>query len=816
MINIPNNYFEEIKNIKTEDYFKNNQFAIDVFKQKYTLDEKESICIAYSFKRVCDSIASKEKTEELKNYWSNRWLYEIWNDWWKPAGSIIQGAGNSRKISLSNCTTIDIKNDSIESIFETGYKIAKSAAFRQGLGVDISILRPKKAKIHNSAKESVDGSIGWMKWFDNIGSHVGQRGRIPAMLFSLSIKHPDIIDFIYAKSNLHAIQNANISSQVTDDFMKAYENDEDWQLFYEVNDTKETISNVVKAKWLLKILAEEANRYAEPGLQFIDTCKRESVTDILGFPIKSTNACSEKFMYPDSTCVLASINVGKFKIKNYEKELELISQSITRFLDNVVEYEITENKVPYENQKFVIQNLREIGCGITNLHGWLLKQNLSYDSDEAINKSEKFIKLYSYCCWKNSIELGKEKGNCLAFDKLDDKRDLSKSKFIERLINEFNDLKFDYLRNSQVMSIAPTGTLSLMFSEPIISTGIEPCVGYYYWKRAKTSGRWTWYFVVPQFVRKFLESKNVSLPFDGESIEDNSGEIGEKCQKIIDKQFDPNLFKPAHKIDPFKKIDLMSKFSKWIDSSISVTYNVPENFTSNLVEKLYYDAWKKGIKSISIYRDKSREAIIEFESPRLVSKRFKNENLPKQIETHNAPDRPQLLLCNIHNVKAQNKKYIVIIGFLDNKPYEIFAGAQDEIEIPAKLKFGIVERVGSRKYNLYASEEKINELDLEKNENIFKVKNIIKQFNNDMYADVTRLVSTCLRYGIPSDSIIEQLDKTESDITSFGKAISRVLKNYMSNNGIVDLCQSCKNQSLIRDGACMKCITNNCGYSKCE
>ena len=527
MFNIPENYFKEIAVITYDDYFKNNPFSADIFRRKYAISDEEKIHPARVYKRVVDAIASKEVTEKLQKYWSNRWLWEIWNDWWVPAGSIMEGAGNTAKISLSNCTTIEIKDDTLESIFETGQKIAKAAAYRQGLGVDISKLRPKNAKINNSAKYSHDGSIGWMKWFDNIGSHVGQRGRIPAMLFSINVSHPDVLDFITAKSNLHAIQNANISIQITDDFMHAVENNIEWELNFYIKDNNEKISSKILAQDLLQKLAEEANTFAEPGVQFIDTCKRESVTDVLGYPIKSTNACSEKFMYPDSTCVLAPINVGKFSTKKYKQELELICPSITRFLDNVVSYELSENKVPYKNQATIITKLREIGVGITNLHKWLFDQNLAYDSNDGIEKTEDFLKTMSFYCWKTSIDLGKEKGNCQAFDELKNKADIYNSDFIKRISTEFSDLVFDSLRCSQVLSIAPTGSASLQFSDPVISYGIEPSIGLYYWKRERTAGKWNWYFVVPNFVRQYLKLHSISLPFEGESILDNSGEIGE-------------------------------------------------------------------------------------------------------------------------------------------------------------------------------------------------------------------------------------------------------------------------------------------------
>jgi len=234
--------YEDVKNISTEQYFNNNQFSIDAFNKKYALFKDETYVKA--LKRVCDFIASVESTPELQKYWSERWFDEIYNDWWHPAGSIMQGAGSGRKISLANCTTISMGTldkkqewDNLESIFKNGsYTVAKSAAYRQGLGVDFSRLRPKGSTILNSANEST-GAIHWMKFIDSIGYFVGQKGRIPAMLFSLNIKHPDIEEFITVKSDYTKIQNANISVQIVNSFYDRIDENEN-KIVIELKDGK--------------------------------------------------------------------------------------------------------------------------------------------------------------------------------------------------------------------------------------------------------------------------------------------------------------------------------------------------------------------------------------------------------------------------------------------------------------------------------------------------------------------------------------------------------------------------------------------------
>ena len=235
--------YEDVKKQTTEDYFNGNQFSIDAFNKKYSAIDGETYVQAV--KRVVDYIASVEKTEELRRYWSERWFDEIYNDWWHPAGSIMQGAGTYRKISLANCTTISLgalreeeEWDSLESIIKnTAYTVAKCAAYRQGLGVDFSRLRPNGTKVLNSANKST-GAVHWMKHIDGIGYSVGQKGRIPAMLFSLSINHPDVEEFITVKSDYTKIQNANISVQLTEKFYKSVEDDKDWELSFEVPSIK--------------------------------------------------------------------------------------------------------------------------------------------------------------------------------------------------------------------------------------------------------------------------------------------------------------------------------------------------------------------------------------------------------------------------------------------------------------------------------------------------------------------------------------------------------------------------------------------------
>ena len=495
--------FEDVLNITTKEYFNNNQFSIDAFEKKYAQvinGKKENY--SQALKRVCDYIASAEKTEDEQKYWAERWFDEIYNDWWSPAGSIMQGANSNRGVSLSNCTTISLGNinknvewDSLEGIIKnTAYTVAKTAAHRQGLGVDFSAIRPKQFVVNNSSNES-QGALHWMKLIDSIGNYIGQKGRIPAMLFSLSVNHPDIEDFIKVKSDYTSIQNANISVQTNDAFYKAVEDDADWELTFTVpgvqkgqkvyidvhssdmstlqdeqgyyyiakRDRKEEkISKTVKARELLQGIAKNMATYAEPGIQQMDMARKWSNSDYVYNPydmydsrIQSSNACSEQYLSRDSLCVLASINAAKFDAdpEVYKPELKKIGFSVNRFLDNVNEMELRGQTYATPHQKLAIEKLRRTGAGITNIAGWLFKQNIEYGSALANSAMFEFNKVYNYHLYESSIELGKEKGSFGLFVR----EKYEQSPFIQEMMNL--GLKFEAMRNVTCSSIAPNGCI---------------------------------------------------------------------------------------------------------------------------------------------------------------------------------------------------------------------------------------------------------------------------------------------------------------------------------------------------------------------
>lgn len=868
--------YEDVKDQSTKDYFNGNQFSIDAFNKKYRLNKNETYVQA--LKRVCDFVASVEKTPKLQKYWSERWFDEIYNDWFKPAGSIMQSAGSEKNISLGNCVTIslgandlDKEWDSLEGIIRnTAYTVAKSAAYRQGLGVDFSSLRPAGMKVNNSSNIST-GSTHWMQFIDNIGYYVGQNGRIPAMLFSLSCSHPDIEDFIKIKSDLHKIQNANISVQCTNKFYEAAIKDEDWELVFEIPEIKagqkvyidvnsrdescqqdkkgwyyiakkdrkyERISKKVKAKELLELIAKKMCVSAEPGIQNIDIMHKYSNSDYVldedsGYNsvIISTNACSEQALSRDSLCILASINMGKFstQYQDFIQELEVIAESINRFLDNVNECEIRYNTFAIPNQKLAIEKLRRTGAGFTNMGAWLLKSGYEYGTDQCNNSVSLFMRAYNFFLYKSSIALGKEKGNFGLFDK----EKFEESPFIKRMIEDFG-LNFDSMRNVTCSSIAPTGTLSLTFRDMVMSYGIEPAFGLYYWKRTRMSGQYEYYFCVPHIVREIFDKAGYKIPIESDTIKDTwNGDTGKKIAKFIEENKDKVgiKFKPQTEINPLDKLDLMSGVMKWVDSSISTTFALPENSDWKDVYNFILEAYKKEIKSISAFPDKKMYGIVSSIPFKELATKLINEgiNIHKQnfsedeskqlehiakynlegehITVSKAPKRPKELKCDLHHVKISKKldkirtfDYVVFVGLLNNnEPYEVFVMENGTLD--KRYKTGKIVKKTRGKYNVELEDLSIEDItkDVTDSEDV-----------------LTRMVSTSLRHGVEIQFLVQQLEKSKGDLYNFSRVIARVLKKYIKDGIIVtgEKCDECGSQEIKRQDGCKVCQI--CGYSKCE
>lgn len=863
--------FGDVKNMSTEEYFNGNKFSIDAFNAKYA-QKKDGKIETYveSLKRVCDYVASCEETEESRAYWSARWFDEIFSDYWHPAGSIMQGADSGKNVSMANCTTIslgvrDDENewDSLESIIKnTAYTVAKTAAYRQGLGVDFSRVRPKGLNVLNSSNIS-SGAIHWMKFIDSIGNYIGQAGRRPAMLFSINVNHPDVEEFIQVKSDYTKIQNANISVQITNDFMEAVKNNGEWELKFEIKghskgdkiyidkhsidsdcvqekdngrwyyiakkDRKEeTISRKVNAKGLLELLAKNMTANAEPGIQFIDMAKYWSNSDYVydenseyDTRILSTNACSEQYLSRESLCVLASVNCGAFSTENYEDSLKKIAYSVNRFLDNVNEMEYRDDTYATPHQKIAIKQLRRTGAGITNIAGWLFKANLEYGSKEANEAIEKFNERYNYFLYESSINLGHEKGSFGAFSK----EKYTQSPFIKMLENK--GLVFDAMRNVTCSSVAPTGTLTLMFRDFVMSYGVEPAFGIYFWKRTRISGNYEYYFCVPSVVREYYKEKGFEIPMESDTIIDTwDGSKGKVIAEFIDKHKEQLAikFKNSTEVPVLDKLDLMSKLMKDVDSSISVTYTLPENADWKDSYDLIVNAYDKGVKSIAAFPDKKMYGIVSFIPFKELAFKLKDEGVsffPGNFTTEefnelniqtptndqkvagNAEKRQKTLEADLYVVTSKGKKYIMVLGVQNNRLYEMFGGLlKDQSLFKFAHKKGKITKVKQGHYSLEIGDD-------------IAIGDFGDYFTPTEQI-LFRMISTSLRHGIPIKFIVEQLSKGSEDMSALSSTAARVLKKYIKDGEKVSggKCPSCGAELIYHDG-CASCAAT-CGYSRCN
>lgn len=804
--------YEDVRDVTSEEYFKGSQLAISAFNNKYIVSELNEKTPADVFWRVATYAASVEDGSQ-RDYWARKWFHEMYSGMWMAAGSILQGSANPRKISLVNCTNLVVEKDTLESIFDTAYQIAKVAAYRQGFGV-LYNLRPKGTRINNSSNESL-GNTHWMKYHNGIGDYVGQKGRIPAMLFAIKDSNPDLIDFIVIKSDQKTISNANISVHWSDAFMKCLEEDGEWEMKYVVEDTKEVITRKERASYIFGLFVENNHAWAEPGAQFIDIAKKYSNSNYLHdarWHIKGSNACSEQFLEflknkSAGVCFLSSTNF-MYLYRTFGSDLKkaghflryYIAPSINRFIDNLITKEIEDKRYPIKEQYESLLNLRRMGVGITNLDGYLIYNGIGYDTDDGIETIFQLTDQLNAGLYESSIKLGRERGSFLAFNR----EEYIQSPFVKQMMDR-HGLTFETMRNVCLSSVAPTGSLSLMFND-IVSYGIEPNMGLYYWKRHRTGGKWQWVFCVPSFVREILKQKGIDIGMVSDSInDDDNGTTGERIAAIIDDHFPKDKFKPAHKIDPFKKVELMSKLTKYcIDSSISVTYNLPEDTSKETIKQLYLSAWKNEVKSISIYRDKSRVGVVEFESPRIAGKRYAEEEKKEQGFTK----RPDDLSSDVYHITVKGEKWIAFVGLSEidsTKPYEIFAGKEDELSLPRKYKTGILRKNGGGKYYFISGDD----------EDQIKV-SVTDSFKNDEHSALTRQISLNMRNGTPLVHIIDQLHKSSGTVVDFSKVLMRVLKNYMTESDAIGVlkCKDCGSTNLVFQEKCPVCL--DCGSSKCS
>ena len=810
------------------EYFKGDELAASVFATKYALQDDDGNFLEttpdHMHKRLAKEFARIEKKYE--NPMSEETIYNLLKGfkYIVPQGSPMSGIGNPYQIqSLSNCFVVDSPQDSYGGILKADQEQVQIMKRRGGVGFDISTIRPKGLRTSNAAK-TTDGIGVFMERFSNSCREVAQGGRRGALMLTISIHHPDIETFINIKRDLTKVTGANISIRLTDEFMNAVENNEDYELRFPVDVSNDDVivSQKTSASNIWDQIIESAHGAAEPGLLFWDNVLNYTPAQIYkdkGFHTISTNPCSEITLSAYDSCRLLLLNLTSFVKNRFEKTATFdyqhfgeCVQKAQRLMDDLVDLEIEcvdnivkkiaqdpESKDTKRVELELWQKIRKAaldgrrtGLGITGLGDTLAMLGLKYGSPNSVCATEDIYRTLAVSAYKSSCFLAKERGS---FPVYSYEAEVGHP-FIERIFKsdpEVRELHQRYgRRNIALTTTTPCGSISTLTQT---TSGIEPA-----------------------FMLKYTRRKKINLS-DPEAQVDFVDDMGDKWQEfdvyhhgfeswmkttggseISDSPYENST---ANEIDWETAIDVQAAAQKWVCHAISKTINLPASVSIDEVKKVYWKGWKSGLKGVTVYRDGCRTGVL-VASPT-------EETRDSAFKAHSAPKRDDSLKCTIHHATIKGEAWTILVGLFDGKPYEVMGGLQKYIEIPKKYKHGKIIK------HSYKTKNARYDLSIGKNGDEILIKDIVSVFDNPNHAGFTRTISLALRHGAPIHYIVEQLQKdTEMDMFSFSKVIARVLKNYIKDGTSPgqSSCENCKAEgSLVYQEGCVMCTS--CGHGKC-
>ncbi len=834
---------EEIKKAAA-DYFKGDMLAADVWMNKYALKDSDGNIFELTpddmHHRIASEIARIEK--RYPNPMSEQELFDVLKDfkYIVPQGSPMAGIGNNFQISsLSNCFVIGTggSSDSYGAIMKIDQEQVQLMKRRGGVGHDLSHIRPAGSPVKNCALTST-GVVPFMERYSNSTKEVAQDGRRGALMMSISINHPDSEDFIDSKMEQGRITNANVSVRISDEFMNAVKEGKPFVQKYPVDSDTPKFTKEIDAKRLWDKIIHNAWQSAEPGVLFWDTITRESIPDCyadLGFKTLSTNPCGEIPLCAYDSCRLLAINLYSYVENPFTPKArfnaELFAKHVAiaqRMMDDIIDLEIEKIDAILEKvysdpesdevkkcevdlwlniRKKALQG-RRTGIGITAEGDMLAALGKRYASDEAIEFSASVQKLLAFEAYRSSVNLAKERG---AFEIYDAKRE-ENNPFIKRLreMDEsfYQDMVKYGRRNIAMLTIAPTGTVSICTQT---TSGIEPVFMVSYKRRRKvnpndknakvsfTDNEGNAFEEYNVFHPKFL----TWLEVNGYDVEAVKNYDDAKLQEVINNS--PYYKATANDIDWVSKVKMQGEMQKWVDHSISVTVNIPTETTEELVSQIYLTAWECGCKGMTIYRDGSRTGVLVSKS-----KDEKKNNENDIIETH-SPVRPKTLECDVVRFQNNYEKWIAFVGKINNKPYEIFLGKQDDFYLPPFVETAWIiknkDENGKSRYDLQFPDKQGYKVTIE---------GLSRSFNPEFW-NYAKLISGILRHGMPISNVvtlIQNLNVDEDNINTWKNGIARALKRYIPDGTKVDkeICPTCDSPLVYEDG-CKHC--KNCGYSKC-
>ena len=830
-------------------YFKGDELAARVWVNKYAVKDSFGNIFEKSPEdmhwRIANEVARIEA--KYKNGLNAQQLYELLEHfkYIVPQGSPMTGIGNDFQVaSLSNCFVIGIDGaaDSYGGIIRIDEEQVQLMKRRGGVGHDLSHIRPKGSPVKNSALTST-GLVPFMERYSNSTREVAQDGRRGALMLSVSIKHPDSEAFIDAKMTEGKVTGANVSVKLDDAFMQAAVNGTPYKQQYPVDSDQPVFTKDIDASALWKKIVHNAWKSAEPGVLFWDTIIRESVPDCyadLGYRTVSTNPCGEIPLCPYDSCRLLAINLYSYVVNPYTKEayfdFDLFKKHVAlaqRIMDDIIDLELEkiekiiakidsdpESEEVKEAEKHLWEKIykksgqgRRTGVGITAEGDMLAAMGLRYGTEEATEFSEQVHKTIALEAYRSSVNMAKERG---AFAIYDSEREKN-NPFINRLKEAdpelYEEMKKYGRRNIACLTIAPTGTTSLMTQT---TSGIEPVFMPVYKRRRKvnpndpqthvdfvdeTGDAFEEYIV---FHHKFVEWMTVN------GYDPTKRYTQEEIDKLVEKS--PYYKATSNDVDWLMKVKMQGRIQKWVDHSISVTINLPNDVDEALVNRLYVEAWRSGCKGCTVYRDGSRSGVLLSTKK---DKKDKKEELPPCKPPTVVEVRPKVLEAEVVRFQNNKEKWVAFVGLLDGHPYEIFTGLQDDeegISLPKSVTTGrIIKNIdeeGNKRYDFQFENKRGYKTTIE---------GLSEKFNKE-YWNYAKLISGVLRWRMPIDRVIKLVDSLQLDsenINTWKNGVERALKKYVTDGTSAEgqKCPNCGNETLVYQEGCLICKT--CGTSRC-
>jgi ribonucleoside-diphosphate reductase alpha chain len=827
----------------TTEYFGGDEMAAGVWIDKYALRDNENLYESTPddmHRRLAREFARIEA--KYKNPLTEQEIFELFKDFKYiiPQGSPMSGIGNNFQIvSLSNCFVIgnNGESDSYGGILKIDEEQVQLMKRRGGVGHDLSHIRPKNSSVKNSALSST-GIVPFMERYSNTTNEVAQGGRRGALMLSISVKHPDVEDFIDAKMTKGKITGANVSVKIDDEFMRCIINGKPYVQQFHVNGKKPKVKKETDARKLWGKIIHNAWAAAEPGVLFWDTIIRESVPDCydsFGFKTISTNPCGEIPLCTYDSCRLLAINLFSYVQNPFSNkanfDFELFKKHVEKgqkLMDDLIDLELEkiekiltkiEADPESEEIKRVEKNLwlnikmkclegRRTGFGITAEGDMLAAMGLRYGSEQATAFAVEVQKTLACAAYRSSVAMAKDRGAFPIFDAALEQNNPFIARLREADSKLYEDMSKFGRRNIALLTIAPTGSVSICSQT---TSGIEPAFMVFYKRKKKinphdTSAKVSFTDETGQAWEEYTVLHHKFAMWAAINGYDLANKTDAELIKIIEQS--PYHNATSDCIDWVSKVNMQGAIQKWVDHSISVTVNLPKQTTEEVVDKIYRTAWESGCKGMTIYREGSRDGVLTGGS----SDKKKGDAEKSNFKETNAPKRPKRLDADIIRFTNGSEKWVAFVGIFEGRPYEVFSGKADSFPALAdSVQQGSIIRVKEKdkpaRYDFQYKDADGYNVTFEGLSRLFKKE----------YWNYAKLISGILRHGMPIANVIDLISKLNLDtdtINTWKNGVVRALKNYVKDGTEVrgEQCPEC-GEKLIFTNGCKQC--NSCGWSKC-